>query len=265
MSHLLRGHAPISDEGWARIDAEASDRLGPGLAARRLVDFQGPQGWQHSATSLGRSVASESGLEGVSMRTRRVLPMVELAASFTVSREELREGDRGAEDADFEDLARAANQMAEAENSAVFNGLEDADMAGIGPASPHDPLPVPDDPASYTETVAGALDQLKRSGVAGPYGLALSREEWTRVVEGTEHGGYPLLRHLRSELGGPIVWTPGLEGAVVLSLRGGDFLLDVGQDLVVGYEAHDADEVRLYIEESISFRAVGPEAAVRVS
>jgi len=53
-NHLLRSLAPISGAGWALIDDEARDRLGVALAARRLVDFSGPHGWQHSATNLGR-------------------------------------------------------------------------------------------------------------------------------------------------------------------------------------------------------------------
>lgn len=76
MNHLLRSHAPISDEGWALIDEEARQRLTPGLAARRLVDFGGPHGWTHSATSLGRVEAVGPVAEGVDVRRRRVLPLV---------------------------------------------------------------------------------------------------------------------------------------------------------------------------------------------
>ena len=61
------------------------------------------------------------------------------------------------------------------------------------------------------------------------------------------------------------MWTPGLSGGVVISQRGGDFLLEAGQDLSVGYDSHDADEVRLYIEESLSFRVATPEAAVALT
>ena len=68
--------------------------------------------------------------------------------------------------------------------------------------------------------------------------------------------------HLRKILGGPIVWAPGVEGAVVLSVRGGDFLFESGQDLSVGYDHHDVDNVYLYIEESFTFRVATPEAAV---
>ena len=61
------------------------------------------------------------------------------------------------------------------------------------------------------------------------------------MVETTEHGGYLLLDHLTRILGGEVVWAPGVDGALVISQRGGDFLLDVGQDLAVGYSHHDAE------------------------
>ncbi len=82
------------------------------------------------------------------------------------------------------------------------------------------------------------------------------------MVETAEHGGYPLLDHLRKILEGPIVWAPGVDGAVVVSLRGGDFLFESGQDLSIGYDSHDAEVVRLYLEESFSFHVATPEAAV---
>ena len=53
-NHLLRSHAPISDAAWREIDEEARERLIAALAARKLVDFSGPHGWEHSASPLGR-------------------------------------------------------------------------------------------------------------------------------------------------------------------------------------------------------------------
>ena len=110
MNHLLRGHAPITDVGWSLIDEEAVERLTPGLGGRRLVDFDGPKGWQYSATNLGRvePVEADRATNGVQIRRRRVLPLVELHADFSLSRSELRTGDRGALDVDFDPLAEAA-------------------------------------------------------------------------------------------------------------------------------------------------------------
>ncbi|HET8976536.1 MAG TPA: family 1 encapsulin nanocompartment shell protein [Solirubrobacteraceae bacterium] len=264
-SHLLRSHAPISDSNWTLIDDEARERLAVALAARKLVDFRGPHGWEHSATNLGRTEPiAAAPCDGVTAVRRRVLPLCELRAEFAISRDELRDDDRGAADADLEPLDRAAHQIAVAENRTVFHGWRHASITGIAEASPHQGLQLGEHPDGYRRPVASAVEQLLRSGVGGPYALALGNEQYKRVVEAAEHGGYPLLDHLRKILDGDIVWAPGLDGAIVLSLRGDDFLLEVGQDLSIGYLDHDRDVVRFYLEESFSFHVATPEAAVPI-
>jgi uncharacterized linocin/CFP29 family protein len=265
MNHLLRSLAPISDTGWKLLDEEARERLTPALAARRLVDFSGPHGWEHSATNLRRTTPLASApCDGVSGLQRRVLPLVEVRADFELSRSELRDADRGAEDADLEPLDKAAHQIAVAENKAVFHGWHGA-MTGIEEATPHSPIPLGDTPDDYPRPVAAAIERLLGLGVSGPYGLALGGEQYRQVAEGAEHGGYPLLEHLRKILEGPIVWAPGVGGALVLSLRGGDFLFESGQDISLGYDSHDGDVVRLYLQESFSFHVATPEAAVMLT
>jgi uncharacterized linocin/CFP29 family protein len=266
VSHLLRQQAPITEAGWELLDSEARERLAPALGARRLIDFAGPLGWEHSATGLGRTETLAAALgEDVVAARRRVLALVELRARFSLSRAELADADRGAEDADLEPLDEAAHRIAVAENAAVFHGWEEAAIAGIAEVSPHERIELGEDCERYPRHVAKAVDALRGAGVDGPYGLALSPETHTRVLETAEHGGYPLLEHLREIVGGPLVWSPGLRGAVVLSTRGGDFLFESGEDLSIGYEHHDADAVHFYIEESFSFRVATPEAAVALT
>ncbi len=262
-NHLLRSHAPISDGNWKLLDDEARERLGAALAARKLVDFLGPYGWQYSATNLGRvENVSETPSDGISAMRRRVLALIEVRADFEISRAELRDDDRGAADADLEPLDRAAHQIAVAENRAVFHGWPEASIEGICEVSPHQGLTLGSSADGFPRPVASAVEQLLQSGIDGPYALALGSDEYKRVAETAEHGGYPLRDHLRKILGGPIVWSPGVSGAVVLSLRGGDFKFESGQDLSVGYLDHDRDVVRLYLEQSFSFRVATPEAAV---
>jgi uncharacterized linocin/CFP29 family protein len=261
MNHLLRGHAPLTDSNWKLLDEEAVERLQGPLAARRLVDFLGPRGWEHSATNLGRTESVPGNEKGVNAQRRRVLPLVEVRVDFTVSRAEMRDDDRGAVDVDLEALDNAAHQIAVAENSAVFNGWAKAGMTGVIEASPFDPEPLGQSADGYPRAVARAVEALREAGVEGPYGLALGPDEYIKVIETAEHGGYPLFDHLARILEGPIVWAPGLSGAIAMSLRGGDFLLESGQDLSIGYDHHDADEVRLYLEESFSFVVATPEAA----
>jgi uncharacterized linocin/CFP29 family protein len=263
MNHLLRSAAPITDAGWSLLDQEARERLTVGLAARKLVDFSGPHGWELSATNLGRTEAlATTTADGVGARRRRVLPLVELHSDFAVSRDELAAGDRGAQDVDLTSLDESAQRIAEAENVAVFHGFDEAGIAGVTEASTHPSIELGDDFDAYPSHVAKAVELLRGAGIGGPYGLALGPEGYTGVIETTEHGGYLVLDHLAKILGGPVVWAPGVRGAIVLSLRGGDFLLSSGQDLSVGYRDHDADAVRLYLEETFTFRVATPEAAV---
>ena len=266
MNHLLRSLAPISDAGWKLLDEEARERLTGALAARKLVDFAGPLGWEHSATNMGRAAQVEgTPCEGVDAAQRSVLPLVELRSDFSLSRDELRAGDRGAEDVDLESLDESARRIARAENIAVFHGFTPAGVVGITEASSQDPVRLSEDFDAYPGDVAKAVEQLRRVGIAGPYGLALGTGPYTGVIESTEHGGYLVFDHLGKILDGPIVWAPGVEGAVVLSQRGGDFLFESGQDLSLGYDSHDGDAVRLYLEESFSFRVATAEAAVALT
>ena len=265
MNHLLRSHAPITDAGWSRLDSEGQQRLVPALAARKLVDFAGPLGWDHSATNMGRVSDIGAPAAGLQACQRRVLPLVELRAPFSISRRELLDADRGAVDSDLTALDEAARRIAMAENFAVFHGWAEAGIVGITGAGTNPPIALGTDYAGYPGHVAKAVETLLEAGISGPYGLALGPTEYTGVVETTEHGGLIVFDHLRQILGGPIVWAPGVAGAVVLSLRGGDFMFESGEDLSMGYDCHDADSVYLYMEESFSFRVATPEAAVALT
>jgi len=264
VDHLLRSLAPISDLGWRLLDEEASDRLKPALGARRLVDFRGSLGWQHSATNLGRvSPLSPAPVEGVSAMQRRVLALVELRAAFELDRGELCATDRGADDADLGPLDAAAHRIAEAENVAVFHGWEGA-VDGIAQVTPHESVALGEAPG-YPVAIAAAVQRLLESGVGGPYGVALGSDQYRLAMGTSESGGYPVVEHLAKVLGGPVVWAPGVHGAVVLSLRGGDFVFECGQDLSIGYESHAERTVALYLEESFSFHVATPEAAVALT
>lgn len=266
MNHLLRELAPITEAGWKLIDDEARERLTPALAARRLVDFDGPRGWRYAATNVGRTEpVAGAPVDGVTAVQRRVLPAVEVRAPFSLSRAELADADRGADDADLGTLDGAAQRIAMLENRAVFHGWEAAGITGIAEASTHPPIALGEDSQRYPRHVAAAVEALLRAGIDGPYAVALGPDAYTNVLETSEHGGYPLLNHLREIVGGQLVWAPGVQGAVVLSRRGGDFVLEAGEDLSIGYERHDADVVELYLVETFTFRVLTPEAAVALT
>jgi uncharacterized linocin/CFP29 family protein len=143
----------------------------------------------------------------------------------------------------------------------VFHGWPGAGITGLRSGT-FPPLPLTGGYAGYPSDIARAVDVLRAAGITGPYGLALGPDAYTGVVGSTEDGGTIVFDHLAKVLGGPVVWAPGVEGAVVVSLRGGDFAFHAGQDLAVGYHHHDGDTVHLYLEESFTFVISTPEAAV---
>ena len=108
------------------------------------------------------------------------------------------------------------------------------------------------------------METLRRAGVDGPFGFAVEPGVYTEIVEATERGGYPLVDHLREILGGHVVSAPGIDGGVVLSQRGGDFVFHCGEDVSIGYAGHDGETVSLYLEESYGFQVLGSDAAVVV-
>lgn len=263
MDHLRRQLAPISERAWQLIDEEAGRTLEHFLAARPFVDFTGPLGWDHGAASRGRvrPVVPSPG-EQVVADLREVQPLIELRTPFQLTLDELDAADRGASDPDLTPVVDAARRAALAEDRAVFHGYESAGITGITPASPHDALPIPDDYNEYPGAVARAVAKLRAAGVGGPYAIALGSRCYTGVIETTEHGGYPVLEHIRMILGGPVAWAPGVNGAVVLSQRGGDYELVCGQDFSIGYRTHDDSTVELYLEESMTFLVKEDRAAV---
>ncbi|MGH9079814.1 MAG: family 1 encapsulin nanocompartment shell protein [Acidimicrobiales bacterium] len=262
----MRELAPVTDEAWSLVEAEATRSIKHVLAGRRIVDFSGPHGWAHGAVDVGRVEPLDPGsLPGIEMARRSVLPLLELRSPFSLSRSELATADRGATDLDLAAVITAGRSAALAEDHVVFHGFEPGGIPGMVGASPHDAVPISDDYSRYPEHVARAVGALRGADIAGPFAIALGARCFTGVTETTEHGGYPVFEHLRQILGGPVLWAPAVDGAVVLSQRGGDFELTIGEDFSVGYRSHDGDSLGLYIEESLAFRINTPDAAVHLA
>jgi uncharacterized linocin/CFP29 family protein len=262
MNHLQRDLAPISPAGWRVIETEAAATLKTTLAARQVVDFVGPMGWTASAVECGRSepIAPPIPLD-IEARVRWVLPLVEMRVLFDIRRSELEAIDRGAPDMEPGPIIDAARKIAIAEDHAVFHGYRGTDIRGISEAQAAEAVALNDTPEAYPLVIATAITKLRDAGIGGPYGVVLGKRCYAQLTEATVNG-YPVLEHVRRLVDGPLIWSPGLTGAVVLSMRGGDFEITVGQDFSIGYLDHDAQRVRLYIEESFAFRLLSPQAAI---
>jgi uncharacterized linocin/CFP29 family protein len=128
--------------------------------------------------------------------------------------------------------------------------------------SPHAPLTLPADVRELPAAILAAREILLQAGIGGPYALALATPIYDQVL-GTAENGEPLVKRITQQvMDGPLVRAPSIEGGVLLSVRGGDYELHVGQDFSVGYEWHDRQAVELYLSESFTFRTLEPAAAV---
>jgi uncharacterized linocin/CFP29 family protein len=264
MSDLLkREHAPLTPEAWAEIDEEARRVLKLHLAGRKLFDFSGPHGWTLGGVNTGHlDVIAKGPIEGVSHAVREVQPLVEVRSPFTLKILDLDYAARGARDLDLDAVVAVAERVAHAEDIAIFHGFEQARITGIIPASPHTPIDVKTN-LGWPRAVAAAKEVLRAAGINGPYALALGAQAYTEILADSEDG-YPLRRRIEENLvDGSLVWAPALRGgAVLLSTRGGDYELTVGQDLSIGYAFHDRDNVELYLTESFTFRVLEAKAAI---
>ena len=193
------------------------------------------------------------------------MPLIELRSYFELSREEMDAVERGAEDPELQPLIDAATRIAYAEDTAIFHGYAAGGIKGIDQASAHPILPIPDDYQEYPHSIAEATRLLRLAGVDGPYALAMGPRYYTGLTHAVGDGGYPVLNVVRKLVDGPLVWAPAVNGAVVVSLRGGDFELTIGTDLSIGYQNHTDEAVRLYLIETMAFRVLTPEAAVALA
>lgn len=264
MNNLHRELAPISDAAWSQIEDETARTLKRYLAGRRVVDVPSPGGVALPGVATGHLKSISAPAEGVIASQREAKPLVELRVSFELSRQAIDDVERGSDDSDWQPAKDAAKKIAFAEDRAIFNGYREAGIQGIreGTSNPINTLPA--DVRDYPDAVAHALSQLRLVGVNGPYSVLLGATEYTALAETRDHG-YPILEHVKRIVEGDPIWAPAIEGAFVLTTRGGDFELNIGQDVSIGYLSHTESVVRLYLQETFVFRVLTSEAAVAVS
>jgi uncharacterized linocin/CFP29 family protein len=261
MNNLYRDLAPVTEAAWKEIELEATRTFKRHIAGRRVVDVSEPGGPVAAAVSTGRLANVASPTEGVEAHLRESKPLVRLRVPFTLSRYEIDNVERGANDSDWDPVKVAAKKLAFVEDRAIFEGYAAASIEGIRSASSNKTLTLPADPSEIPDVITQAISELRLAGVDGPYSVLLSADVYTKVSETTQHG-YPILEHIDRLVPGDIIWAPAIDGAFVLTTRGGDFDLQLGTDVTIGYTSHDADTVQLYLQETLTFLCYTAEASV---
>ncbi len=264
MDLMKKSLAPITDEAWGEIEKQAQLTLKGNLSARGLVDFDGPHGWKMASINLGRAKLAESGvIEGVLFGKRDVQPLIETRVNFSLNLKDLDDVDRGLKAPDLEPLIAACRKAAHFEEKAIYLGFEKGGIAGIFKSSEHPPVKIKNEPKAYAKSIEEAVVSLQKAGIGGPYNLVLGTALYQTLMEG--ESGYPLKKRVEDIIRGKIVWSPAIKGGALISGRGGDFILTVGQDLSLGFAGQAADKVNLFIAESFTFQVIEPKAAIEIA
>lgn len=264
MNNLHRELAPISDAAWADIEEETTRTLKRHLAGRRVVDVHGSGGVGLSAVGTGHLKTIATPGDGILARQREVKSLVEFRVPFELDRQQIDDVERGANDSDWQPAKDAAQKIAYAEDQAIFEGYAAAGIVGVRQGSSNPIMTLPADVRQYPDVIAEALSQLRLVGVNGPYSVVLGADAFTSLAEISDNG-YPVLEHVRKLVKDEIIWAPAISGAFVLTTRGGDFDLHIGQDVSIGYLNHTDSIVRLYLQETVTFLLLTTEAAVALT
>jgi len=263
MNNLHRELAPISSAAWSQIEDEVARTFKRLVAGRRVIDVTGPAGPDLAAVGTGHQNGIEAMFDGVEARRREAIPLVELRVPFALSRHAIDDVERGADDSDWQPAKDAAMRLAFAEDRAIFDGYRAAQIKGIREGSSNPMLALPAEATDYPAVIARALEELRLQGVDGPYVVLLGSDAYTALSEATDRG-YPVLERMRRLVNGELIWAPAVVGGCVLSTRGGDFEMHLGQDVSIGYLSHDQHHVHLYLQESFTFLLLASEAAVAI-
>jgi uncharacterized linocin/CFP29 family protein len=261
MNNLHRELAPISDGAWAQIEEEVARTFKRYLAGRRVVDVSAAQGVNLSAVGTGHLKQITASRKGMLVRQREVNPLIELRMPFELTRQAIDDVDRGANDSDWQPAKDAAREIAFAEDGAIFEGYNAAGIVGVRQGTSNPKLTLPADVRDYPDAIAQGLSQLRLVGVNGPYAVLLGAAAYTALAETSDHG-YPVLEHVKRLVDDKIIWAPAIEGAFIVTTRGGDFDFHIGQDLSIGYLSHTDASVKLYLQETFTFLYLTSEAAV---
>ncbi len=264
MNNLHRELAPISEAAWAQIEAETTRTLKRHLAGRRVVDMHGPAGTSLSAVGTGHLLKISAPGDGVVARQREVKALVELRIPFELERQAIDDVERGANDSDWQPAKDAARKLAYAEDGAIFEGYAAPGIVGIRQGTSNPAMTLPGDVLAYPDAFAQALSHLRLAGVNGPYAVLLDADVYTALAETSDHG-YPVLEHVKRLVEDKIIWAPAIHGAFVVTTRGGDFDLHIGQDVSIGYLNHSDTTVSLYLQETFTFLMLTAEAAIALA
>lgn len=253
MDILKRGLAPISDEAWQEIDDRAKEVLTNLLSARKVVNVQGPKGWDFTVVPEGRVEIDDKIKGNVKTGVYKVKPLVEARVTFELNKWELDNIARGAKDIELENLENAVKDLALFEENAVYNGYKTGSIEGLKEVA-KTTLEFGEDGDAILNNLSEALLVLKNAYVKKPFTLIVSEDAYKKL--NTLYNGYLLKDVVKQLIEGDVIVSEALEGALLLPFDHADLEFTIGQDFSIGYETHTDEVVKFFVTESFTFRTL---------
>jgi uncharacterized linocin/CFP29 family protein len=261
MNLLKKELAPLTDAAWKEITECVKSVKKNYLTARKVVDIDGPHGMDHAAASTGRlALPRTTKKDGINYGIREVLPLIEVRKPFELDIWELDNIERGAMDIDLDTLEEATKQITRFEENVVYKGLKTVGIKGLENSTFYPMTLMGDKVENLLKLIGEQLNKLRANNVEGPYSMILTEKLWLEIIN-ISHG-YPVISRLKDILGGQVFVNDHTDKSYLLSERGGDYELTLGQDLSVGYDSHTSRKVKLFLTESFTFRVLSPEAVI---
>lgn len=253
--------APISEATWKEIKKQTKTVLTNSLTARKFVDIDGPHGPKFAAVSTGRfKTPRKEWQSGMNYGIRDSMPLVEIRKPFELDMFELENIDRGAKDIDFSSLEVAAKGLANFEESIIYKGLDTAGVIGLEKSSNYRPERLPNKPKDILKTIGAQINRLQNNSVQSPYSFIVEENYWLELINLTD--GYPIIQQLKDLLKGEIIVNNSNNNSFLVSKRGGDYEMTIGQDTTIGYDSHNTKIIKLFLTESFTFRVLSPESLI---
>lgn len=259
MDILKQSFAPITKEAWEEIYDEAKNTLSATLSARKFVDVEGPKGLDTAAVSIGKlQIPAKQSKDNVQYGIHQLLPLVETRMPFSLNIWELDNLARGSKDVDLDNVHQAAKKIAKFEENAIYKGFKASGIEGLLNSSEYSNYKLNTAADNLLEVISKAIINFNNKAVEGPYTLVVGEDIYKKINANGK--SYPLRKRLNDLIEGKIIFSENISGALLVSERGGDFILTLGQDYSIGYESHDKTNVYLYLMASFTFQIIDPAA-----
>lgn len=248
---MNRNAAPISQRAWEEINSTARESLINFLSARKVLKVKGPYGKDKGGINEGR-LESFVDRGGVYMGNYKLKPFTETRVEFELNRWELDNIERGAEDIELDALEEACEKIARFEDALVYNGLEEAGVEGLKDVCEYEITEFGENARDIRRNISIAVSRLKENYAHPPFDLVVSQEVLATIQ--SVESPYPLFNAIEEIIGGKIILSRSIKGAVLLPRDDEDIQLVLGEDFTIDYQDSDNEKVKLYITESFTTR-----------